>query len=77
MSRGSTSRAWASRGSSISQTSEKGEESIRADFKEEAERRVKTTLLIEEIAKREKIEATPVDLEVRARRARAPVRATA
>ena len=44
-------------------TSEKGEESIRADFKEEAERRVKTTLLIEEIAKREKIEATPVDLE--------------
>jgi trigger factor len=44
-------------------SAEKGEASIREDFKEEAERRVKTTLLIEEIAKREKIEATPVDLE--------------
>jgi trigger factor len=44
-------------------SAEKGEESIRADFKEEAERRVKTTLLVEEIAKREKIEASPVDLE--------------
>ena len=44
-------------------SAEKGEESIREDFKEEAQRRVKTTLLIEEIAKREKIEATPVDLE--------------
>ena len=43
--------------------SEKNEDQIRADFREEAERRVKTTLLIEEIAKREKIEATPVDLE--------------
>jgi trigger factor len=43
--------------------SEKTEDQIRADFREEAERRVKTTLLIEEIAKREKIEATPVDLE--------------
>ena len=43
--------------------SEKGEEQIRSDFREEAERRVKTTLLIEEIAKREKIEATPADLE--------------
>jgi trigger factor len=43
--------------------SEKTEDQIRADFRAEAERRVKTTLLIEEIAKREKIEATPVDLE--------------
>jgi trigger factor len=43
--------------------SEKTEDQIRGDFREEAERRVKTTLLIEEIAKREKIEATPVDLE--------------
>ena len=43
--------------------SEKSEEAIRADFREEAERRVKTTLLIEEIAKREKIETTPADLE--------------
>jgi trigger factor len=43
--------------------SEKTEDAIRADFKDEAERRVKTTLLIEEIAKREKIEATPIDLE--------------
>jgi trigger factor len=43
--------------------SEKTEEQIRSDFREEAERRVKTTLLIEEIAKREKIEATPADLE--------------
>jgi trigger factor len=43
--------------------SEKTEEQIRSDFREEAERRVKTTLLIEEIAKREKIEATPVDVE--------------
>jgi trigger factor len=43
--------------------SEKSEEQIRADFREEAERRVKTTLLIEEIAKREKIETSPADLE--------------
>jgi len=43
--------------------SEKPEEQLRADFREEAERRVKTTLLIEEIAKREKIETTPADLE--------------
>jgi trigger factor len=43
--------------------SEKTEDAIRGDFREEAERRVKTTLLIEEIAKREKIEATAVDLE--------------
>ncbi len=43
--------------------SEKSEETIREDFREEAQRRVKTTLLIEEIAKREKIETTPADLE--------------
>jgi trigger factor len=43
--------------------SEKTEEQLRNDFREEAERRVKTTLLIEEIAKREKIEATPADVE--------------
>jgi trigger factor len=43
--------------------SEKSEEQVREDFREEAQRRVKTTLLIEEIAKREKIEATPADLE--------------
>src|SRR5471030_1799032 len=43
--------------------SAKTEEQIRANFREEAERRVKTTLLIEEIAKREKIETTPADLE--------------
>ena len=40
---------------------------VRADLllsiREEAERRVKTTLLIEEIAKREKVEATPADVE--------------
>jgi len=39
------------------------EEKLREDFRPEAERRVKTTLLIEEIAKREKIETTPADLE--------------
>jgi len=44
-------------------TADKTEEALRADFREEAERRVKTTLLIEEIAKREKIEATPEDVE--------------
>ncbi len=42
---------------------DKTEEALRADFREEAERRVKTTLLIEEIAKREQIEATPADIE--------------
>jgi trigger factor len=42
---------------------EKTDETIREDFREEAERRVKTTLLIEEIAKREKIEAGPDDVE--------------
>ncbi len=45
------------------QNIEKTDETIREDFREEAERRVKTTLLIEEIAKREKIEATPDDVE--------------
>jgi trigger factor len=43
--------------------SEKTEDQLRADFREEAERRVKTTLLIEEIAKREHVEATPTDLD--------------
>jgi trigger factor len=42
---------------------EKTDETIREDFREEAERRVKTTLLIEEIAKREHIEATADDIE--------------
>lgn len=41
----------------------KTDDGIRADFREEAERRVKTTLLVEEIAKREKVEATPADLD--------------
>ncbi len=45
------------------QNIEKTDETIREDFREEAERRVKTTLLVEEIAKREKIEATPEDIE--------------
>ena len=42
---------------------EKTAETIREDFREEAQRRVKTTLLIEEIAKREKIDATAADIE--------------
>jgi trigger factor len=42
---------------------EKTDVTIRDDFREEAERRVKTTLLIEEIAKREKIEASAEDIE--------------
>jgi len=46
------------------QQSEKSEEQLRSEFLEEAQRRVKTTLLIEEIGKREKIEATPDDLKV-------------
>jgi trigger factor len=46
------------------QNIDKTDETIREDFREEAERRVKTTLLVEEIAKREKIEATPEDVEV-------------
>jgi trigger factor len=41
----------------------KTDEELRSQFREEAERRVKTTLLIEEIAKREAIEATPAELE--------------
>jgi trigger factor len=36
---------------------------MRADFRTEAERRVKSTLLLEEIAKRENIQATPADIE--------------
>ena len=43
--------------------SEKTEDAVRGDFREEAQRRVKTTLLIEEIAKREKIEATAPDID--------------
>jgi trigger factor len=42
---------------------EKTEETLRGEFREEAERRVKTTLLIEEIAKREQITATNEDVE--------------
>ncbi len=42
---------------------EKTEESVREEFRAEASRRVKGTLLIEEIAKKEKIEATPADVE--------------
>jgi trigger factor len=45
------------------QNIEKTDETIREDFREDAERRLKTTLLVEEIAKREKIEATPDDVE--------------
>ena len=41
----------------------KPEAQFRAEFTEEAEKRVKTTLLIEAIAKAEKIEATPADVE--------------
>ena len=41
----------------------KTDEGMRAEFTAEAERRVKTTLLIEEIAKREKVEAGPADLD--------------
>lgn len=39
------------------------EAGLRTEYQAEAERRVKTTLLLEEIAKREKIEVTTVDLE--------------
>jgi trigger factor len=42
----------------------KSEQQLRDEFQEEAQRRVKTTLLIEEIGKREKIEATPEDLKI-------------
>jgi trigger factor len=42
---------------------EKTDDELRAQFSDEARRRVKTTLLIEEIAKREQIEATPEDIE--------------
>ncbi len=41
----------------------KPEAQFRAEFTEEAEKRVRTTLLIEAIAKAEKIEATPADVE--------------
>ena len=39
------------------------ETGLQAEYKEEAERRVKTALLLEEIAKREKIEVTTAELE--------------
>jgi trigger factor len=39
------------------------DDSVRAEYRAEAERRVKTTLLLEAIAKAEKIEATEADLE--------------
>ena len=42
----------------------KSEEQFRAEFSEEAQKRVKTTLIIEAIAKAEKIEAAPADVEV-------------
>ncbi len=41
----------------------KAESSFRDDFRPEAEKRVKSTLLIEAVAKAEKIEATPADLD--------------
>ncbi len=42
---------------------EKTDESLREELRAEASRRVKATLLIEEIAKKEKIEATTADVE--------------
>jgi trigger factor len=39
------------------------EPGLRKEYRQEAERRVKTALLLEEIAKREKIEATTADIE--------------
>jgi trigger factor len=42
---------------------ERTDESVRAEYQAEAEKRVKTTLLLEAIAKVEKIEATDKDLE--------------
>lgn len=41
----------------------KTDETLRAEYREEAERRVKTGLLIEEIARAEKIEATAADID--------------
>jgi trigger factor len=41
----------------------KTEEALRAEYREEAERRVKTGLLIEEIARAEKIEASAADID--------------
>ena len=41
----------------------KTEESLQAEYRTEAERRVRSTLLIEAIAKAEKIEATEEDVE--------------
>jgi len=42
----------------------KSEEQFRSEFKDEAEKRVKTTLLLEAIAKAEKLAATPADIEI-------------
>jgi trigger factor len=42
----------------------KTEEIFRSEFKDEAEKRVKTTLLLEAIAKAEKLTATPADIEI-------------
>jgi trigger factor len=42
----------------------KSEEIFRSEFKDEAEKRVKTTLLLEAIAKAEKLTATPADIEI-------------
>lgn len=44
-------------------SSEKTEEQLRAQYREEAERRVRSTLLLQEIAKAEGIEATREDIE--------------
>jgi trigger factor len=44
-------------------TTEKTEEQLRAQYREEAERRVRSTLLLQEIAKAEEIKATPEDVE--------------
>jgi trigger factor len=41
----------------------KSEQELRDTFRDEARRRVKTTLLIEAIAKKEGVEATPADVE--------------
>lgn len=41
----------------------KSEEAFRADYVQEAEKRVKTTLIVEAIATAEKIEATPADID--------------
>ena len=42
----------------------KSEESLRAEYRGEAQKRVKGTLILEAIAKQEKIEATPADIQM-------------